>query len=137
MKWEAMAGPMKVGRIARLAMYAMYATAGVFAWWNSLTTLHQAGLEFWSIKIWAIFLFLGGIGGMITALTDHWMFEYCGLVLLTTVFFTLGLSSALTAAASPARISVAALFFAFALSCYVRWSVINRFARLSAARKGD
>lgn len=127
---------MNAGRVARFIMYALFAVAGAFAWWNVVITLQQAGLEFWSTRVWASFLFLGGIGGVVSAITDRWMFEYCGLPLLAFVFVTFALSAALTAETSPGRLAFAALFFAFSMSCYVRWSVINRFARLSARRGG-
>jgi hypothetical protein len=127
---------LRVGRIARFIMYSLYAAAGVFSWWNTLVTLQEAGLEYWSLRVWSIFLFAGGVAGMITAITDIWMFEYCGLALLGFVFMTFALSAALTAHTSPARMAISAIFAAVGLSCYVRWSVINRFARLSARRGG-
>lgn len=97
--------------------------------------LEQAGLQTWSLRVWSTFLFVGGLCGVVTAITDRWMFEFCGLVLLCTVFATISMGLLLTSDISVSRLATAAIFLAFALSCVVRWKVINNFAKNSTLRR--
>lgn len=86
--------PKHTGRWIMGVAYLSFTTAGVFSFMNPSNLLVNAGLAQYARYVWAGFLLFGGLLCLVTTVTDLWLGEYLGLILLTTTFITYALATA-------------------------------------------
>lgn len=117
-------------KLARLAMYLLYAAAGllqVFA--PSEAVARSAGAL---TEVWAGMLCLGGLVAALGTLLDRWSWEAAAQALIGAAALVWGV--ALVGAATPARWSYVCLLLAVMLGSLLRAAHLLRLA--SAARRG-
>lgn len=124
------------GRWLSGALYSSYFAAGLFFAIDTSRVLEEAGATLAMRYAWAAMLMIGGALGVFSAITDRWIGEYLGLVLLMTVFATYLVAFALTADQSPGRFTAMFLYLSIVIGLVIRWLILRRtLVRASKAMK--
>jgi hypothetical protein len=131
--------PKNVGRFFRGVMYLCFAGAGFFFWFRNSGLLEGIGADY-TAYVWAAFLFFGGVAGLFSTITDIWLGEYAGLLLLATVFLVYGVAGFIRAGWHVEDWAFPFVCFAWMAGLLARWRyvhVVQRTARKAQNNGGS
>lgn len=117
-------------RIIRAAVYASVTILGVGAWANSPEAL-EAALGPLLVDAWALYVVAGAGQAFAGALTDKWMGEYVGLVLVLTALFVWALALFAYSDDHPWKLAEGLAVSALGLALLDRWLDVRAVARVA------
>lgn len=125
--------PRHTGRYFYGLAYAMFLGAGISYWMNTSALLENVGAAVYVQYVWAAFLILGGLSGLVTTVTDIWLGEYAGIMLVLFVMVTYAAAAFINVGMQPTEWAFPLLLVGFGGVLLGNWWRLHKWQR--TARK--